>query len=564
MEKSLRSFFLFCAGTSRDVLKLCSKTEETKHVGIGVTVLFTGLFAAISSFYALYRVFFSEPNAVYYALVLSLMWGIFVFNLDRFLVSTVRKEGVFLKDFRNVSPRILLAIVIAVVIATPLKVKIFEDRLVRQVYEMKKEQLIGDRSDYEEQYGLASLEAEESEIGQELAKIHESKLKGPEGEAYSHKRTLHDRCVEEKDELDEKKRVEVPKEKVKLGSTQNAINQAVRERDVIRGEKSQLNEELKEVQRRVTAFMAEEQKRQENSRVIGNFSRIPVIPREFKDEKERLRQRLAEVQNQESAIGEKINGLVFRKRSIELDIKNLSDAPGLKKQECDTILAAITKMETDVATALDERQKQVESLMAENQKSQEAAGAKIQQGVDEGERVAEISFSMNFLTQIEALDALLDEPYTMAWWTHWLLSILFILVETAPILVKLLTPRSPYDAISDKLDEESTAAGIQYATNHRKVNVGELLRDRLADAHSANEALFHEYQKKLIRFGSMQGDNLDELDKVIAKLSKHPQGGELLELFRKMYNETAEEALQGFHQRSRSILAEEDLIPEPV
>ena len=49
-------FFWHCSGADMELLKKCP-TESSKYVGIGATIFFTGLFAALSGAYALYTVF---------------------------------------------------------------------------------------------------------------------------------------------------------------------------------------------------------------------------------------------------------------------------------------------------------------------------------------------------------------------------------------------------------------------------------------------------------------------------------------------------------------------------
>jgi len=58
-----------------------------------------------------------------------MVWGFLIFNLDRFIVSTIRKRDSFSNEFLQASPRILLAIIIAIVISKPLEIKIFEKEI---------------------------------------------------------------------------------------------------------------------------------------------------------------------------------------------------------------------------------------------------------------------------------------------------------------------------------------------------------------------------------------------------------------------------------------------------
>ena len=121
----LKSFFLLCSGVDKNLLQGCSEGEQTKYVGIGATVFFTAVMAFIASAYALFTVF----DSVYPALLFGVVWGLLIFNLDRFIVSTIRKRDSFLDELIQASPRIVLAIIIAIVISKPLEIKIFEKEI---------------------------------------------------------------------------------------------------------------------------------------------------------------------------------------------------------------------------------------------------------------------------------------------------------------------------------------------------------------------------------------------------------------------------------------------------
>jgi len=121
----LKSFFILCSGADKNLLQDCSEGEQTKFVGIGATVFFTAVMAFIASSYALFTVF----DSIYPAMLFGMVWGFLIFNLDRFIVSTIRKRDSFSNEFLQASPRILLAIIIAIVISKPLEIKIFEKEI---------------------------------------------------------------------------------------------------------------------------------------------------------------------------------------------------------------------------------------------------------------------------------------------------------------------------------------------------------------------------------------------------------------------------------------------------
>ncbi len=128
-------FFWLCSGADIAILKKCT-TERSKYVGIGATVFFTGLFAALAGGYAMYTVF----DNFWIASACGLLWGLLIFNLDRFIVSSMRKEGKFRREVLMALPRILLAILISIVIAKPLELKIFEKEINAELIIMDQQQ----------------------------------------------------------------------------------------------------------------------------------------------------------------------------------------------------------------------------------------------------------------------------------------------------------------------------------------------------------------------------------------------------------------------------------------
>lgn len=125
---SISRFFWFCSGVHIDTLKK-HPTEHNKYIGIGATIFFTGLFAALSGGYAMYFVFKGDPAAILFALFFGLLWGLAIFNMDRYIVSSINKNASTWKQIGQATPRILLAIMIGIVISRPLELKIFDKEI---------------------------------------------------------------------------------------------------------------------------------------------------------------------------------------------------------------------------------------------------------------------------------------------------------------------------------------------------------------------------------------------------------------------------------------------------
>jgi hypothetical protein len=139
---NLTQFFWFCSGAHVDTLKKYP-TEHNKYVGIGATIFFTALFAALSGGYAMYFVFSGRSSSVIFAILFGIIWGLAIFNMDRYIVASISKSGSTNQQILQATPRILLAIMIGIVISRPLELKIF-DKEIRQ--QLKTSYLNGQRS----------------------------------------------------------------------------------------------------------------------------------------------------------------------------------------------------------------------------------------------------------------------------------------------------------------------------------------------------------------------------------------------------------------------------------
>src|SRR5689334_16345823 len=87
-KRSDNNFLWWCAGAHQQLLKQFP-SEHSKYGGLGGVILATFVLAAISSGYAIYSIF----NNVGWTILFAIIWGLIIFDFDRFLVSTMRKYG---------------------------------------------------------------------------------------------------------------------------------------------------------------------------------------------------------------------------------------------------------------------------------------------------------------------------------------------------------------------------------------------------------------------------------------------------------------------------------------
>jgi hypothetical protein len=190
----MKKFFLFCAGIDPTILAKCP-SDENKYIGIGATVLFTGILAFFSAGYALYTVF----DNWFFALIFGLIWGAMIFNLDRYIVSSMKKRGSWFSDFLIAIPRLLMTILLALVISKPLELKIFEKEINAELVQMEQEifknqeDLVKSRydvqiADYQE--GIVVLKSEIANKSQERDTLERMAIQEADGTGGSGKRNL--------------------------------------------------------------------------------------------------------------------------------------------------------------------------------------------------------------------------------------------------------------------------------------------------------------------------------------------------------------------------------------
>lgn len=167
------------AGADTDLLSRCPRSDGVKYEGLGGVVLATGLLAFVSSAYAFYTVFAPkdqkameqqlDPWTLGVAVVLGAVWGVVIFNLDRFIVSSAGKgdgtEKITWSEFMGALPRLVMAIIIGVCISAPLEIRILKSEIDAELQTRQ--------SQYESQRNAASRARYETEDAELKARIED-------------------------------------------------------------------------------------------------------------------------------------------------------------------------------------------------------------------------------------------------------------------------------------------------------------------------------------------------------------------------------------------------------
>lgn len=129
-DSSAISYFLARIGGARiDVLRKLPGSVA-QQAAMGAVILTTAVFAAVSAAYALSVVNFAS---IWWCVIAGLLWGLAILNLDRLLVLGLANETGLKRNLALAAPRVILALIIGVVISTPLMLKIFEPEINAQM-----------------------------------------------------------------------------------------------------------------------------------------------------------------------------------------------------------------------------------------------------------------------------------------------------------------------------------------------------------------------------------------------------------------------------------------------
>lgn len=134
-------FFWWCSGAEAHILKDLP-TEKNRYVGIGGAILGTWILATISGSYAFYITF----KNVFLSVPLGLVWGAIIFNLDRYITSSMKKKSYGFKNYflhervfhfatelLPAIPRIFIALIIGLTISKPIELKLFESEIAERI-----------------------------------------------------------------------------------------------------------------------------------------------------------------------------------------------------------------------------------------------------------------------------------------------------------------------------------------------------------------------------------------------------------------------------------------------
>jgi hypothetical protein len=128
-----RRFGIWCSGASTEALYECPTAWNAFAIQ-GYVIFMTAVLSFISGSYFLSFVF-PVTNWIIPA-AFGAVWAFLIFTLDRSIIVSIKKTGVFWKELLQAFPRFILAVFIGLVIATPIELRLFEPDIKEKVTEI--------------------------------------------------------------------------------------------------------------------------------------------------------------------------------------------------------------------------------------------------------------------------------------------------------------------------------------------------------------------------------------------------------------------------------------------
>ncbi|MFN3754515.1 DUF4407 domain-containing protein [Flavobacterium sp.] len=150
---AIMRFLWKCAGGDRYLLERSTYSDQIKYMCLGGIVFATGAMAGLAGGYAFYTIFekrgsaIENPvdlNTVFLALFFGIIWGLMIFNIDRFIVTSTGKgdgtEAITVGELKSALPRILMGMIIALTISKPVEIRMFKTEIDIKLREKQLEQ----------------------------------------------------------------------------------------------------------------------------------------------------------------------------------------------------------------------------------------------------------------------------------------------------------------------------------------------------------------------------------------------------------------------------------------
>jgi hypothetical protein len=448
LQRIERVFFWLSAASS-DNLDACPAWERRKYVAFGATVLVPSTFAIIACAYALSTL---TDNWLIIAPI-SLVWSFIILTVDRALLATYRAYQSIFRKAAQFSLRMVVAALMGITISHPLTLLLFKDTISSVVEKHRQGEIEAARETSKQQKAavevrLVTLEAEIAKQRENWNATFNAKFLDDSGKPI------------EKPLTDDEKAAKAERE----GKIADAVTPGKTRLEAVDKEMATLSKDYQKIAEELNHWQTEFERE-----VNGQRSGILGLgPRAKSIQEDQLTWRRAESARLSGVLDTMTKNRVTLVAEIKaaedgvnaaLDAK-AAETAALNKAEQARIAALKQKVQTEQADQFvtqqngirDTLKAQIDALLLQ----QKNLHTEITQLIkDEDTRISGIRAEprRDLLTQTLALHELFEQGAqggTFALVAYLVLTLLFMLVDTIPLIVKFFSKPGPYDTLLDR------------------------------------------------------------------------------------------------------------------
>lgn len=478
-SKTFKHIFFWLSGAGAETLDQCPNWEQRKYVAFGATVLVPTVFAFIACAYAVSTL----TNDWRVIVPVALAWGFIILTIDRALLATYRSFQRFHRKMGQFFLRLIVAALMGITISHPLTLLLFQDTVHSVIEEERDVEIAQVRAEATEDKDavdqkIAALEGEITAQRERWDKTFQAEF------------LVEDTLAGEADptaDLDPETRAEMEAKLAEdtapvVAKLEAADQQFTDQTATYEKLQTELDHWQREFEREING---------QRSGIVGEGPRARSIRDDQlswrRDEAKRIGEVLA-------FLTEQRNAYTADKKAIEDRIKEEYVAIAAQKAdrvkaERQRIAGLKQQVQQEQASQFVEQQNSIRGTIAAQIDTRLAELDRLQGEIsklsdDERERIASIKAEprRDILTQTLALHSLFEsgeEGGQFALIAYGVLALLFMLVDTIPLIVKFFSKPGPYDALVDceevRFDRERETFLQSYNRYMQELSAGRLL-----------------------------------------------------------------------------------------
>ena len=551
----MKRLFFWLSGAGSAALEQCPDWEQRKYVAFGATVLVPSGFAFIASAYAISTL--TENWLVIFPV--ALVWAGIILTIDRALLASYRSYMHPVRKLGQFALRFVVAMLMGLTIAHPLVLLLFRDT-VSSVIEKERDA------------DIAALVTAHESTRTRLTSAADTIKAEIDAQQLKWNESFNAEFLVKENADDAPAAGLTPEQQAELKKSVDEATAPFRTSlAAVEKQIGELTPAYTKIQSELAFWQAEFERELNGQRsgMVGEGPRAKSIRSDQLDwrraEVKRLGSLLESASAEKAALDSRLNE-AMKVATDAFDQKQAALAAKSAEEEA-RLLELRKRIQQDQAAQFVEQQnqiraairRQIDSLLADLKRAQDDLATA---SADLAGRVAAIRAEprRDILTQTLALHRLFDARdarASFAFWTYLILTLLFMLVDTIPLVVKFFCAPGPYDTLVDRDELHFDADHRGFRQAHRRYL--EQLRDGKLLFNARSRSLEHAFTDGLEHTQAAQAflDSLIDMEqrfheRLEAEKARPGNAAEkpaLLEAMKQQF-------YQSLHQRMKSYFSE--------